>query len=180
MNSNVKRLRRPHPMSTIFSPPFHCPFYFLVSNAGENVTCHDPSIGVGEPGKVIQKLCQFSNRSSRGGPVGGIVTYTCVGSKWNVKRNDCISAPINSLLRLAKVILQLLSLSAWWGDLSSLSYFSALRKVSLGLVSGGLKATFICRIKLLLFVEMLKTLLKYKYEGNRICALLYNQLYTFT
>lgn len=27
---------------------------------------------------------------------------------------------------------------------------------------------------------MLKTLLKYKYEGNIICAPLYNQLYNFT
>lgn len=145
MNSNIKSLRRPHPISTIFSPPFHCPFYFLASNAGENITCHDPLIGVGEPGQVIQKLCQFSDRGSPAGPVGGVMTYACVGAEWKVKRNDCISAPINSLLRLAEVILQLLSLSAWWGGLSSLSYFSALRKGSLQLVSGGLKATFICR-----------------------------------
>ncbi|KAM5286416.1 adhesion G protein-coupled receptor F5 isoform 3-T5 [Hipposideros larvatus] len=74
---------------------------------GENITCHDPLIGVGEPGKVIQKLCQFSNLpSSPGGPVGGIMTYKCVGSEWKVKRNDCISAPINTLLRLAKALIK--------------------------------------------------------------------------
>lgn len=73
---------------------------------GENITCHDPLIGVGEPGQVIQKLCQFSDRSSPGGPIGGVMTYTCVGSEWKVKRNDCISAPINSLLRLAEALIK--------------------------------------------------------------------------
>ncbi|XP_039710883.1 adhesion G protein-coupled receptor F5 isoform X2 [Pteropus medius] len=74
---------------------------------GENITCQDPIIGVGEPGRVIQKLCQFSNLpSSPGGPVGGIITYKCVGSQWKVKRNDCISAPINSLLQLAKALIK--------------------------------------------------------------------------
>ncbi|XP_011353092.1 adhesion G protein-coupled receptor F5 [Pteropus vampyrus] len=74
---------------------------------GENITCQDPIIGVGEPGRVIQKLCQFSNLpSSPGGPIGGIITYKCVGSQWKVKRNDCISAPINSLLQLAKALIK--------------------------------------------------------------------------
>lgn len=98
-------LPRLDPISAIFSLPFSCPFYFHVSNTGENITCQDPIIGVGEPGRVIQKLCQFSNLpSSPGGPIGGIITYKCVGSQWKVKRNDCISAPINSLLQLAQVI----------------------------------------------------------------------------
>lgn len=67
--------------------------------------CRDPTIGVGEPGKVIQKLCQFSDvPGSPAGPTGGTVTYKCVGSHWEVKKNDCISAPIHSLLQLAKVI----------------------------------------------------------------------------
>ncbi|XP_042636250.1 adhesion G protein-coupled receptor F5 [Orycteropus afer afer] len=74
---------------------------------GENITCQDPIIGVGEPGKVIQKLCQFSNiPSSPSSPIGGIITYKCEGSKWMVKRNDCISAPINSLLHLAKALIK--------------------------------------------------------------------------
>ncbi|XP_077620961.1 adhesion G protein-coupled receptor F5 isoform X6 [Crocuta crocuta] len=74
---------------------------------GENIMCQDPIIGVGEPGKVIQKLCQFSNvPSSPGGPTGGIVTYKCVGSQWKVKKNGCISAPINNLLQLAKALIK--------------------------------------------------------------------------
>lgn len=80
--------------------------------------CQDPIIGVGEPGKVIQKLCQFSNvPSSPGGPTGGIVTYKCVGSQWKVKKNGCISAPINNLLQLAKVILKSLTLRALVGEI---------------------------------------------------------------
>uniref|UniRef100_G1P4T3 Adhesion G protein-coupled receptor F5 n=1 Tax=Myotis lucifugus TaxID=59463 RepID=G1P4T3_MYOLU len=72
---------------------------------GENITCRDPIIGVGEPGKVIPKLCRFSNLSSSpASPVGGVVTYKCVGSQWEVKTSDCISAPINSLLQLAKAL----------------------------------------------------------------------------
>ncbi|XP_027627899.1 adhesion G protein-coupled receptor F5 isoform X2 [Tupaia chinensis] len=74
---------------------------------GENITCHDPIIGVGESGKVTKRLCQFSNiPSSPGSPIGGIITYKCVGSRWMVNRNDCISAPINSLLRMAKALIQ--------------------------------------------------------------------------
>ncbi|XP_045399650.1 adhesion G protein-coupled receptor F5 isoform X2 [Lemur catta] len=74
---------------------------------GENITCQDPVLGVGEPGKVVQKLCQFSNVSgSAGGPVGGTITYTCVGSQWTETRNSCISAPINSLLLLAKALIK--------------------------------------------------------------------------
>ncbi|XP_017360643.1 adhesion G protein-coupled receptor F5 isoform X2 [Cebus imitator] len=74
---------------------------------GENITCQDPVLGVGEPGKVTQKLCQFSNIPRRpGSPVGGIITYKCVGSQWEEKRNDCISAPINSLLQLAKALVK--------------------------------------------------------------------------
>ncbi|KAB0397843.1 hypothetical protein E2I00_004471 [Balaenoptera physalus] len=84
---------------------------------GENVTCQDPIIGVGEPGKVIQKLCQFSNVPRiPGSPIGGIITYRCVGSQWKVKKNNCISAPINTLLQLAEVILKPLTLNSWWGD----------------------------------------------------------------
>lgn len=102
----------PDPTSTFFSP-FSCPFCLHISNAGENITCRDPIIGVGEPGKVIPKLCRFSNLSSSpASPVGGIITYKCVDSQWEVKKSDCISAPINSLLQLAKVILKLLTLSS--------------------------------------------------------------------
>uniref|UniRef100_A0A8C0MG84 Adhesion G protein-coupled receptor F5 n=1 Tax=Canis lupus familiaris TaxID=9615 RepID=A0A8C0MG84_CANLF len=73
--------------------------------AGKNIMCRDPVIGVGEPGKVIQKLCHFSKVPNiSGGPTGGIITYKCVGSQWEVKKNDCISAPINSLLQLAKAL----------------------------------------------------------------------------
>ncbi|XP_036105319.1 adhesion G protein-coupled receptor F5 isoform X1 [Molossus molossus] len=72
---------------------------------GENITCQDPIIGVGEPGQVIPKLCQFSHQpSSPASPVGGIVTYQCVGSQWKVKSSDCISAPLNSLLQLAQAL----------------------------------------------------------------------------
>uniref|UniRef100_A0A2I3NHV8 Adhesion G protein-coupled receptor F5 n=1 Tax=Papio anubis TaxID=9555 RepID=A0A2I3NHV8_PAPAN len=74
---------------------------------GENITCQDPIIGVGEPGKVIQKLCRFSNiPSSPDSPVGGIITYKCVGSQWEEKRNDCIFAPVNSLLQMAKALIK--------------------------------------------------------------------------
>ncbi|XP_037698548.1 adhesion G protein-coupled receptor F5 isoform X2 [Choloepus didactylus] len=74
---------------------------------GGNITCQDPIIGVGEPGKVIQKLCQFSHiPSSSSNPIGGIITYKCEGTQWKVKRNDCISASINSLLHLAKALIQ--------------------------------------------------------------------------
>uniref|UniRef100_A0A452TEY0 Adhesion G protein-coupled receptor F5 n=1 Tax=Ursus maritimus TaxID=29073 RepID=A0A452TEY0_URSMA len=74
---------------------------------GEKITCRDPTIGVGEPGKVIQKLCQFSNvPRGAGRPTGGTMTYKCVGSRWEVKKNDCISAPINNLLQLAKALIK--------------------------------------------------------------------------
>ncbi|XP_044108275.1 adhesion G protein-coupled receptor F5 isoform X1 [Neovison vison] len=74
---------------------------------GEKIMCRDPTIGVGEPGKVIQKLCQFSDvPGSPAGPTGGTVTYKCVGSHWEVKKNDCISAPIHSLLQLAKALIK--------------------------------------------------------------------------
>ncbi|XP_011926039.1 PREDICTED: probable G-protein coupled receptor 116 isoform X5 [Cercocebus atys] len=74
---------------------------------GENITCQDPILGVGEPGKVIQKLCRFSNiPSSPDSPVGGIITYKCVGSQWEEKRNDCIFAPVNSLLQMAKALIK--------------------------------------------------------------------------
>ncbi|XP_073080816.1 adhesion G protein-coupled receptor F5 isoform X2 [Manis javanica] len=73
----------------------------------ENIACQDPIIGAGEPEKVVQKLCQFSDiPSSPAGPTGGILTYKCVGSQWKVKRNDCIFAPINSLLQLAKALIK--------------------------------------------------------------------------
>ncbi|CAO2607629.1 Adhesion G protein-coupled receptor F5, partial [Lemmus lemmus] len=74
---------------------------------GENITCRDPVIGIGEPGKVIQKLCQFSKVSrSPGQIIGGIVTYKCVGSQWKEEKRGCISAPINSLLQLAKALIK--------------------------------------------------------------------------
>nr|XP_008261235.1 adhesion G protein-coupled receptor F5 isoform X1 [Oryctolagus cuniculus]XP_008261236.1 adhesion G protein-coupled receptor F5 isoform X1 [Oryctolagus cuniculus] len=74
---------------------------------GKSITCQDPILGVGEPGKVIQKLCQFANiSSSPGNPVGGIIIYKCVGSQWKMDRNDCISAPINSLLQLTKALVK--------------------------------------------------------------------------
>ncbi|KAM6185132.1 adhesion G protein-coupled receptor F5 [Rhynchocyon petersi] len=74
---------------------------------GKNFTCQDPAIGVGGPGKVIQKLCQFSNVPSiPGSPIGGVITYQCEGSQWMVKRNDCISAEINGLLYLAKALIK--------------------------------------------------------------------------
>ncbi|XP_058518258.1 adhesion G protein-coupled receptor F5 isoform X2 [Ochotona princeps] len=73
---------------------------------GKNITCQDPIIGAGEPGKVIQKLCRFTSASNRPGSLGGVITYECVGSKWKMNRNDCISAPINSLLLLAKALIK--------------------------------------------------------------------------
>ncbi|XP_006882188.1 PREDICTED: probable G-protein coupled receptor 116 [Elephantulus edwardii] len=74
---------------------------------GNNITCQDPVIGVGEPGRVIRKLCQFSNvPSSPGSRIGGNITYKCEGSQWMVKRNDCISSEINSLLDLAKALIK--------------------------------------------------------------------------
>jgi hypothetical protein len=94
---------------------FNCPVFFFscVSNTGENITCRDPVIGVGEPGKIIQKLCQFSNLSrTPGNTIGGIATYKCVGSQWKEERKGCISAPINGLLQLARVSLKPLTLSS--------------------------------------------------------------------
>ncbi|XP_048203609.1 adhesion G protein-coupled receptor F5 isoform X2 [Perognathus longimembris pacificus] len=87
---------------SVQSPPMK-----LTLVPGENVTCRDPLISVGEPGKIIQKLCQFSQipRSS-GSVVGGTVTYKCVGSQWREERKNCISAPIYSLLRLAKALIK--------------------------------------------------------------------------
>lgn len=82
------------------------------------------------------------------------MTYKCVGSQWQLKRNDCISAPINNLLQQAKVILRPLALSSWWGNLSSLPYFSALRKMGLELVCVALKTTFFISKKNA-FLEML-------------------------
>ncbi|XP_004846459.1 adhesion G protein-coupled receptor F5 isoform X1 [Heterocephalus glaber] len=74
---------------------------------GENITCRDPAIGVGEPGKVIQKLCQFSDVSrSPDSTIGGTITYRCVGSQWQVERKGCISAPINGLLQLAEALIK--------------------------------------------------------------------------
>uniref|UniRef100_A0A8C9BL70 Adhesion G protein-coupled receptor F5 n=1 Tax=Phocoena sinus TaxID=42100 RepID=A0A8C9BL70_PHOSS len=74
---------------------------------GENVTCQDPIIGVGEPGKVIQKLCQFSNVPRiPGSSIGGIITYRCVGSQWKVKKNNCISGPINTLLQTPEALMK--------------------------------------------------------------------------
>ncbi|XP_023400937.1 adhesion G protein-coupled receptor F5 isoform X3 [Loxodonta africana] len=72
-----------------------------------NITCRDTVIGVGAPGKVIQKLCQFLQvPCSSGSLIGGIITYKCEGSAWKVKRNDCISAPINSLLSRTKALIK--------------------------------------------------------------------------
>ncbi|KAL1771736.1 adhesion G protein-coupled receptor F5 [Sigmodon hispidus] len=74
---------------------------------GENITCRDPVIGIGEPGKVIQKLCQFSSVSrSPGQIIGGTVTYKCVGSQWREEKRSCISARINGLLQLAKALIK--------------------------------------------------------------------------
>ena len=144
MSSNIKTPPKPGPVSTIFSPLFNCAFYIHVSNAGESITCQDPILGVGEPGKVIQKLCRFSNITrSRESPIGGIITYRCVGSQWQIERNDCISAPINALLQLAKVILKPLTLSSWWGAMFSWAYFSALRKMDFELLCVALKATLV-------------------------------------
>ncbi|XP_036910281.1 adhesion G protein-coupled receptor F5 isoform X2 [Sturnira hondurensis] len=85
----------------------HSPSMRLHLVPGENITCQDPNIGSGEPGKVIQKLCQFSHPpSSPGSPMGGIMIYKCVGSQWQLKRNDCISAPINNLLQQAKALIK--------------------------------------------------------------------------
>ncbi|XP_053524256.1 adhesion G protein-coupled receptor F5 isoform X3 [Artibeus jamaicensis] len=85
----------------------HSPSMKLHLVPGENITCQDPDIGSGEPGKIIHKLCQFSHLpSSPGSPMGGIMTYKCVGSQWQLKRNDCISAPINSLLQQAKALIK--------------------------------------------------------------------------
>ncbi|XP_038606971.1 adhesion G protein-coupled receptor F5 isoform X3 [Tachyglossus aculeatus] len=72
---------------------------------GETVSCQDPNIGAGEPGKVIQKMCSFANSSSSL-EVGGTITYKCEGKEWKVERNNCISAPINSLLFKAKSLLK--------------------------------------------------------------------------
>nr|XP_015092861.1 adhesion G protein-coupled receptor F5 isoform X2 [Vicugna pacos] len=75
--------------------------------SGETITCQDPLIGVGEPEKAVEKLCRFSqvHRSPRS-PIGGVITYKCVGSQWKVKRNECISAPINTLLQLAQALIK--------------------------------------------------------------------------
>ncbi|XP_028622429.1 adhesion G protein-coupled receptor F5 isoform X2 [Grammomys surdaster] len=73
----------------------------------KNITCRDPIIGIGEPGKVIQKLCQFSRVSRNPGQtIGGTVTYKCVGSQWKEEARACISAPINGLLQLAKALIK--------------------------------------------------------------------------
>ncbi|XP_051008892.1 adhesion G protein-coupled receptor F5 [Acomys russatus] len=74
---------------------------------GENITCQDPIIGIGEPGKVIQKMCQFSSvYRSPGQTIGGTITYRCVGSHWKEEERSCISAPINDLLQLAKDLIK--------------------------------------------------------------------------
>lgn len=73
----------------------------------ENVTCQDPIIGIGDPGKVIQKLCQFSGvYGSPGQAIGGTVTYKCVGTQWKEESRACISAPINGLLQVAKALIK--------------------------------------------------------------------------
>lgn len=138
--------------------------------------CRDPVIGVGEPGKVIQKLCHFSKVPNiSGGPTGGIITYKCVGSQWEVKKNDCISAPINSLLQLAKVILKSLTPSSWWGALSSLSYFLANRPWDALCCFQNYFYLFNSKEDAIL--EMLYIFLKFKYGDNKICTLLWDQLY---
>ncbi|XP_037375741.1 adhesion G protein-coupled receptor F5 isoform X2 [Talpa occidentalis] len=74
---------------------------------GGNITCQDPIIGIGEPGKVVQKLCQFSKfPRGPGGLVGGTVTYKCIGSQWKMKSNNCVSVPINNLLKQAKALVK--------------------------------------------------------------------------
>ncbi|XP_036621991.1 adhesion G protein-coupled receptor F5 isoform X2 [Trichosurus vulpecula] len=72
----------------------------------ENFTCQDPITGNGKPGKMIRKLCQFSNipNNSRH-QMGGTITYICEGTTWKVKNNNCISAPINNLLGMTKTLL---------------------------------------------------------------------------
>jgi hypothetical protein len=88
----------------------------LFPDAGENVTCQDPIIGIGDPGKVIQKLCQFSGvYGSPGQAIGGTVTYKCVGTQWKEESRACISAPINGLLQVAKVNLKPWTLHPWGG-----------------------------------------------------------------
>ncbi|XP_072498476.1 adhesion G protein-coupled receptor F5 isoform X2 [Notamacropus eugenii] len=90
----------------------------------ENITCQDPIIGNGKSGKMIQKLCQFSNIPNKSGhQMGGTITYICEGSKWKVRSNDCISAPINHLLDSTKALVmspeQEEKLSIYLQDLSS-------------------------------------------------------------
>ncbi|XP_010616117.1 adhesion G protein-coupled receptor F5 [Fukomys damarensis] len=68
---------------------------------------HERSSFRSVPGKVIQKLCQFSDISrSPDSTVGGTITYKCVGSQWQVEREGCISAPINGLLQLAEALIK--------------------------------------------------------------------------
>ncbi|XP_019376235.1 PREDICTED: adhesion G protein-coupled receptor F5 [Gavialis gangeticus] len=62
------------------------------------VSCSD-SIGIGEQGARITKPCLVLNNTTRGN-----ITYECHDKMWRVARNNCLSAPINTLLTAAEAL----------------------------------------------------------------------------
>ncbi|XP_014457117.1 adhesion G protein-coupled receptor F5 isoform X2 [Alligator mississippiensis] len=64
-----------------------------------NVLCSD-STGIGKRGDRITKPCLVLNN-----PMRGNITYMCLDKVWIVDRNNCISAPINTLLTAAEALL---------------------------------------------------------------------------
>ncbi|XP_025047225.1 adhesion G protein-coupled receptor F5 isoform X2 [Alligator sinensis] len=58
------------------------------------------SVGIGKQGDRITKSCPILN-----GPMRGNITYVCRDKAWSEARNNCISAPINTLLTAAEALL---------------------------------------------------------------------------
>ncbi|NWR44109.1 AGRF5 protein, partial [Regulus satrapa] len=65
----------------------------------KKISCSD-RLGIGTEGaRLIKPCCDVKNPQ---GFTRGNVTYQCINSFWNVKRNDCLSEPINNLLSTAE------------------------------------------------------------------------------
>ncbi|XP_071598198.1 adhesion G protein-coupled receptor F5 isoform X2 [Heliangelus exortis] len=71
----------------------------LILKPGQEVSCSG-NLGIGIEGSTLIKPCCQPN--NKGGFTRGKIIYTCSNKSWMVKRNDCLSVPINNLLTSAE------------------------------------------------------------------------------
>ncbi|NXA65505.1 AGRF5 protein, partial [Mohoua ochrocephala] len=67
---------------------------------GKNkISCSD-GLGIGTEGAKLVKPCY--DEKNPNGFTRGSITYQCINSSWRVARNDCLTGPINDLLKNAE------------------------------------------------------------------------------